>query len=215
MPDWREPLPDLPLPPNGRCASAPEVELLTLTIPAQMPRAERERLVRVGRVDRRRQPVAGGVGQLDRLVEGPVRGDADQRPERLVAEDRVAGPDAVDDHRVVEQAGRRGRRRSRARVVGGDPAGRSRSTVWCGCIQPRHSSNRSANLSSSIGPISTSPVGSPTHWRLDGRGESCDELVVHRLVHDHRAERRAALTGGAEARRTARPRRRGRGRRSA
>ena len=23
MPDWREPLPDLPLPPNGRCASAP------------------------------------------------------------------------------------------------------------------------------------------------------------------------------------------------
>ena len=28
MPDCREPLPDLPLPPNGRCASAPEVELL-------------------------------------------------------------------------------------------------------------------------------------------------------------------------------------------
>ena len=34
MPDWREPLPDLPLPPNGRCASAPEVELLTDTMPA-------------------------------------------------------------------------------------------------------------------------------------------------------------------------------------
>ena len=34
MPDWREPLPDLPLPPKGRCASAPEVELLTETMPA-------------------------------------------------------------------------------------------------------------------------------------------------------------------------------------
>ena len=34
MPDWRAPLPDLPLPPKGRCASAPDVELLTLTMPA-------------------------------------------------------------------------------------------------------------------------------------------------------------------------------------
>jgi hypothetical protein len=33
-PDWREPLPDFPLPPNGRCASAPEVELFTDTMPA-------------------------------------------------------------------------------------------------------------------------------------------------------------------------------------
>ncbi len=38
MPDCRLPFPDLPLPPNGRCASAPEVELLTLTIPAEIPR---------------------------------------------------------------------------------------------------------------------------------------------------------------------------------
>jgi hypothetical protein len=36
MPDWRDPLPDLPLPPKGRCASAPEVELLTDTMPALM-----------------------------------------------------------------------------------------------------------------------------------------------------------------------------------
>ena len=34
MPDWREPLPDLPLPPKGRCASAPDVELLIDTMPA-------------------------------------------------------------------------------------------------------------------------------------------------------------------------------------
>src|SRR5262249_42184889 len=34
MPAWRAPLPDLPLPPNGRWASAPEVELFTLTMPA-------------------------------------------------------------------------------------------------------------------------------------------------------------------------------------
>ncbi len=37
MPDWRLPLPDRPFPPNGRCASAPDVELLTLTMPALMP----------------------------------------------------------------------------------------------------------------------------------------------------------------------------------
>ena len=38
-PDARlpEPLPLLPLPPNGRCASAPDVELFTLTMPAPMP----------------------------------------------------------------------------------------------------------------------------------------------------------------------------------
>ena len=35
-PDWREPLPLAPLPPNGRCASAPLVELFTLTMPAEM-----------------------------------------------------------------------------------------------------------------------------------------------------------------------------------
>ena len=34
MPDWREPLPLRPLPPKGRCASAPDVELFTLTMPA-------------------------------------------------------------------------------------------------------------------------------------------------------------------------------------
>ncbi len=44
MPLCRDPLPDLPLPPNGRCASAPEVELFTLTIPAEMPCANRNAL---------------------------------------------------------------------------------------------------------------------------------------------------------------------------
>ena len=34
MPDCREPFPDLPFPPKGRCASAPLVELFTETIPA-------------------------------------------------------------------------------------------------------------------------------------------------------------------------------------
>src|SRR2546423_913 len=32
------PVPVLPLPPNGRCASAPDVELLTLSMPALTPR---------------------------------------------------------------------------------------------------------------------------------------------------------------------------------
>ena len=42
MPDWREPLPDLPFPPKGRCASAPDVELLTLTMPAEMRSRKRK-----------------------------------------------------------------------------------------------------------------------------------------------------------------------------
>lgn len=33
-----------PLPPNGRCASAPDVELFTLTMPARMPRRNRNAL---------------------------------------------------------------------------------------------------------------------------------------------------------------------------
>ena len=41
MPDWREPFPDLPLPPKGRCASAPEVELFTLSMPALTARRKR------------------------------------------------------------------------------------------------------------------------------------------------------------------------------
>jgi len=42
IPDWREPFPLFPLPPNGRCASAPEVELFTLTIPAPTPDRNRK-----------------------------------------------------------------------------------------------------------------------------------------------------------------------------
>ena len=48
MPDWREPLPDLPLPPNGRWASAPDVELLIETMPA--PIRSRKRNACVGDV---------------------------------------------------------------------------------------------------------------------------------------------------------------------
>jgi hypothetical protein len=44
MPDCREPLPDLPLPPNGRCASAPEVELLIDVMPALTRSAKRKAL---------------------------------------------------------------------------------------------------------------------------------------------------------------------------
>lgn len=41
MPLCLLPLPDLPFPPNGRWASAPEVELLTLTMPADTPSRNR------------------------------------------------------------------------------------------------------------------------------------------------------------------------------
>ena len=40
-PDWRLPFPERPLPPNGRCASAPDVELLTDSIPALTPERKR------------------------------------------------------------------------------------------------------------------------------------------------------------------------------
>ena len=139
MPDCRDPLPDLPLPPNGRCASAPDVELLTLTMPALIPRRNRNASFGVGGVDRRRQPVARQVREPDRVVEVAVRRHADQRTERLVAEDLVVLADAVDDRRVVEDAGVRVADETVAGVRRRDPAGRRRSpsTVWCGWIQPR------------------------------------------------------------------------------
>ena len=48
MPDWREPFPDFPLPPKGRWASAPDVELLIEIIPA--PQRSRKRKACVGLV---------------------------------------------------------------------------------------------------------------------------------------------------------------------
>src|SRR5437763_723803 len=42
------------------------------------------------------------------------------------------------------------------------PTAAEPETLWCGPIQRRYSSNRSANLASSNGPMSTSRVGSPT-----------------------------------------------------
>src|SRR5215208_839337 len=91
MPDWREPLPDLPLPPNGRWASAPEVELLIDTIPA---------LIR----SRKRKACVG-----------------DERPERLAAVDLVLGSHAGHERRVVEDARLGVADEALARGVGRDP----------------------------------------------------------------------------------------------
>ena len=49
------------------------------------------------------------------------------------------------------------------------------------------------------GPKSTSPVGSPTVADEPAAAQAGDEVVVQRLVHEGRAERRAALPGRAEA----------------
>ena len=106
-PDCRDPLPDRPLPPKGRWASAPDVELFTDTIPALDTGPEAEGLRRVGGVDRRRQPVPGQVRELDRLIQRVVRAHPDERPEGLLEEQRVVRPHSVDDRWViVEPAGR-------------------------------------------------------------------------------------------------------------
>ena len=72
-------------------------------------------------------------------------------------------------------------------------------TVWWSRTSPSQSSKRSAKRSWIIGPYSTSSNGSPIGDE-DSRSESfVHELVVDRLVHDRRAQRRAALARGAEA----------------
>ena len=156
MPDWREPLPDLPLPPNGRCASAPEVELLIETMPGADALAEAEGVRRRGRVDRRREAVAVAVGQLHRLVEGRELRDADERAERLGRVDVVLRPSRRSRTSGGRRARPRGRRRSPSRgVVGRDPARRasSRGRVWWSRISPSHSSKRSAKRSCEHRPV--------------------------------------------------------------
>ena len=54
-------------------------------------------------------------------------------------------------------------------------------------------------MASSSGPISTSCDGIADRRTGDSGIEAAQELVVHRLVHDHGAERCAALAGSAEA----------------
>src|SRR5438132_1535170 len=69
MPAWRLPFPDLPLPPKGRCASAPDVELFTDTIPAEMRSRNRNTLRGVvDRGDLGRVREAGQEVVVDRLV---------------------------------------------------------------------------------------------------------------------------------------------------
>ena len=104
MPDWREPFPDLPLPPKQvRLGAARGV------VHREHARgdalAEAERRLRVVRVDRRGQPVAVAVRQLHRLVEVGERGDADDGPERLCRVDLVVPPHTVHDRRVAVDAG--------------------------------------------------------------------------------------------------------------
>ena len=112
MPDWREPLPDLPLPPNGQVRLGAGGRVVDRDHAGRDPLAEAERVLARARVDRRREPVAVAVGQLHRLVEGRERGDADDRAERLGRVDLVVGGHADDQRRVVEDPRVRDRRRS-------------------------------------------------------------------------------------------------------
>ena len=110
--------------------------------------AERERLRRVAGVDRRRKPVTGHVGQPDRLVEVAVGRDADERAERLVAEDRIVLAHTVDDRRVVEDAGVRVADEALARVGRRDPAGRGRAEHPVVRLDPAEVSPRTARRTS-------------------------------------------------------------------
>ena len=200
MPDWREPFPDLPFPPKGRCASAPLVELFTETIPARHALAEAEGRFRIVRVDRRRQPVPVAVGELHRLVEVGERGHADDRAERLRRVDLVLGRDAVDDRRVAVDASVRVAHEPVPRVVARDAAGAG------GARHVVVLADQAEPVLEALGEalVDHRPVqhllGRVAYRRLlDRAREAAHELVVDRLVHDHRAERRTALPGRAEA----------------
>ena len=140
------------------------------------------------------------IGQLDRLVEGAEARDAHDRPERLGRIDVVVGCHAVDDRRVAVDAGVGIADEAVARVVGADPAGGAR---------PGHGvvvANQPEPVLETLGEalVDHRPIehvlGRVADRRLLHRlREALHELVVDRLVHDHRAERRAALAGRPEA----------------
>ncbi len=113
MPDWRLPLPGPAVAAEGQVRLGAARRVVDRDHPGADALAEAEGPLRVRRVDRRREPVAVAVGELDRLVEGAEVRDADDRPEGLGGVDVVVGGHAVDDRRVAVDARRRGRPRSR------------------------------------------------------------------------------------------------------
>ena len=201
MPDWREPLPDLPLPPNGRCASAPEVELLTDTIPAVTRSRKRNACARgsscrsppTGR-SRGRWP-ARPPRRSRRSAATPTIG-----PNVSVAAELVVGAHARDDRRVEVEAGVGVADEARARVVGGDPAraGRAVHRVVV-ADQPEPVLEALEEPLVDHRPVEHVLRRVADRRGLDRRRRSGEELVVDRLVDDRRAQRRAALARRAEA----------------
>lgn len=162
--------------------------------------AEAERRLRVGGVDGGRQPVARQVAQLDRLVEGVEGAHAHDRAEGLLAEDVVVGPQAVQQHRVVVQPGRRVAVEALARRGLGDPADRLRAEhgVVVG--------DRAEHGLETVGELLVQQRAvEHVAGRLADRGraqrlvQARDELVVQVAVHDQVAQRGAALAGRAPA----------------
>src|SRR5215210_2217298 len=151
-------------------------------------------------VDRGRQAVAVAVRERYGLVEVRVRGDADDGAEGLGAVELVVRRHAVNDGRVAVEAGLRVADEVLARVIRCDPADPGRSVY--GVLLPYEVQPAQEPLLEALAEHWA--VEYVLRWISDGSlldrpGEAGEEIVVHGLVDDHRAERGASLAGRAEA----------------
>ena len=130
------------------------------------------------------EPVAGVVGESDRVVLVVERRDADDRPEDLFLEDAHVGPD-VGEHR-------------RGEVVAG--------VQVCGALAAGHQAGAFGDSALDVGNDSVVVLGGDERTQLgcgiarvtdaNCRGplaEHGDELVVQRSFHEERGSRRCSV----------------------
>src|SRR5215212_11314525 len=123
-PDAREtaPVSALAIAPKGQVGLSAAGGVVDGEHPRAVALPEAQRVCRVGGVDRGREPVAVPVGEGYGLVEVREGGDADDGAEGLRAVDLILHRNAVDDRRVVVDAGLGVSHEALTRVVPGDPA---------------------------------------------------------------------------------------------
>ena len=194
MPDWREPLPGLAVSAEGQVRLGAARGVVHGHHPGAHALAEAECRLRVIRVDRRREAVAVAVGELHRLVEVGERGHADDRAEGLGPVDLVLGGDAVDDRRVAVDPRVGIADEPGTRVVARDPArARRAGDRVVVADQPEPVLEALGEALVDHRPVEHVLGRVADRRLLDRAREPAHELVVDRLVDDHRAERRAAL----------------------
>ena len=171
------------MPPNG-VASDDASNVLTHTVPARRRRATRPAVAHVGGPDRRREPVAGLVGQRHRVLGAVGALDREHRAEHLLAGRSASARSARLDHRRLHVRATGAPARPRA-----PPESMPRAV---GRRRARRAPARRRGARSLISAPSTvsGAIGSRGREARGERRQPLDQLVAHVPRRPPRASRR-------------------------